>query len=265
VICDREPCNVIKAQCHTSFAKRQSDCASLSVFVSSRKLMLTLVAEGQRQPAALRGQEIGLELVINGPRRPLACLSGTFVTPNDLCSEGLEQVRCCRRHHHSKTKVLTLYRDNAPRAASANRRASRSPWPASSTMCLATIRVPFILAGLKASRQSRNAPVESEEDDTPNVVAESHLQPRGPPPVEPAGLEAGSADRGGRGSREPAKAAEIESEDDDVAFRVKAPHPQPGDDPLPAGQADLVGSRKLNLVPVRRAYLVNPADFVNRT
>jgi hypothetical protein len=130
-------------------------------------------------------------------------------------------------------------------------------------------------AGLKARRLSRDAPVESEEDDAPNVVAETHPQPRGPPPVEPADLEAGAAGRGVRGSREPAKAAAglnasrqsrnatIESEDDDVAFRVEAPHPQPGDDPLPAGQADLVGSRKLNPVPIRRAYLVNPADFVN--
>ena len=60
--------------------------------------------------------------------------------------------------------------------------------------------------GLKAGRQSRNAPVESEEDDAPNVVVEFHPQPRGPP-VEPANLEAGAAGRGGRGSREPAKAA----------------------------------------------------------
>jgi hypothetical protein len=49
------------------------------------------------------------------------------------------------------------------------------------------------LAGLKASRQSRNAPVESEEDDALNVNAESRRQPRGPPPVEPADLEAGAA------------------------------------------------------------------------
>jgi hypothetical protein len=42
--------------------------------------MLTLVAEAQRQPAALRGQKIGLELLISGPLRPLACLPGTFVT-----------------------------------------------------------------------------------------------------------------------------------------------------------------------------------------
>jgi hypothetical protein len=105
-------------------------------------------------------------------------------------------------------------------------------------------------AGLKAGRQSRNAPVESEEDDAPNVVAESHPQPRGPPPVEPADLEAGAAGRSGRGSREPARAAAglngsrqsrngtIESEEDDASFRVEAPHPQPGDDPLRAGRLD---------------------------
>jgi hypothetical protein len=113
VIRDREPCNVIQAQCHTSFAQRQSDCASLMVFVGSREPMLTLIAEGKRQPAALRCQEIGLELVASGPLRLLACLPGTFVTPDNLCSERLEQVRCCSRHHH--TEVVTLYRDNAPR------------------------------------------------------------------------------------------------------------------------------------------------------
>jgi hypothetical protein len=46
VICDREPCHVIKAQGHKSFAKLQSDSASLSAFVElgdgSRKLVLTL-------------------------------------------------------------------------------------------------------------------------------------------------------------------------------------------------------------------------------
>jgi hypothetical protein len=42
-------------------------------------------------------------------------------------------------------------------------------------------------------RLSRDAPVESKEDDAPNVVAESHPRPRGPPPVEPADLEAGAA------------------------------------------------------------------------
>jgi hypothetical protein len=120
-------------------------------------------------------------------------------------------------------------------------------------------------AGLKASRRSRNAPVESEQDDTAHAVAEAHPQPRGPPPAEPADVEG----RGGRRSREPGKAAAglnasgIESGEEDAAFRVEAPRPQPWVDPLPAGQADFVGSRELNLAPVKRAYLVNPADFVN--
>jgi hypothetical protein len=124
-----------------------------------------------------------------------------------------------------------------------------------------------------ASRQSRNAPLE--KNGAPNEVAASHQQSPGPRPLEQADLEAGAAGRGGRGSREPAKAAAgfnairqsrdatIESEEDDVAFRAEAPHPQPGDDPPPAGQADLTGSRNLNLRPISRPYLVNPADFVN--
>src|ERR1700675_1582068 len=44
--------------------------------------------------------------------------------------------------------------------------------------------------------QSRNAPVESEEDYAPNVVVESHPQTRGPRPVEPADQEEGVAGRG---------------------------------------------------------------------
>jgi hypothetical protein len=118
-----------------------------------------------------------------------------------------------------------------------------------------------------ASRQSRNAPLVSEKNGVPNEVAAR--------PVERADLEAGAAGPDERGSREPAKAgagfnairqsrnATIESKEDDVAFRVEAPHPQPGDDPPPAGQADLTGSRKLNPRPISRPYLVNPADFVN--
>jgi hypothetical protein len=120
-----------------------------------------------------------------------------------------------------------------------------------------------------ASRQSRNAPLESEKNGTLNEVAASHQQSPGLRPVKRADLEAGAADRGGRGSRGLAKAAiqqsrnaTIESEED-VAFKVEAPHPQRGDDPPPAGQADLTGSRKLNLRPISRPYLVNPGDFVN--
>jgi hypothetical protein len=117
-----------------------------------------------------------------------------------------------------------------------------------------------------ASRQSRNAPLE--KNGAPNEVAASHQQSPGR-----AGRPGGG--RGRPGSREPAKAAAgfnairqsrdatIESEEDDVAFRAEAPHPQPGDDPPPAGQAELTGSRKLNLRPISRPYLVNPADFVN--
>jgi len=101
-----------------------------------------------------------------------------------------------------------------------------------------------------ASRQSRNAPLE--KNGAPNEVAASHQQSPCPRPVEQADLEAGAAGRGARGSREPAKAAAgfnairqsrdatIESEEDDVAFRAEAPHPQPGDDPPPAGQAESV-------------------------
>jgi hypothetical protein len=48
-------------------------------------------------------------------------------------------------------------------------------------------------AGLKASRLSRDAPVESEEDDAPNVVAETHPQPRGGGPGRPKGSRADSA------------------------------------------------------------------------
>jgi hypothetical protein len=102
------------------------------------------------------------------------------------------------------------------------------------------------LAGLKAGRQSRNAPVESEEDDAPNVVAESHPQPRGPPPVEPADPEAGTAgqvctaavktsqSRGGPQCKPASRNATIESEDDDVALGSKPLIRSPGDDPLPS-------------------------------
>ena len=123
-----------------------------------------------------------------------------------------------------------------------------------------------------ASRQSRNDPFVFGEDGAPNEVAAPHQQSRGPRPIERADLEAGAAGRSERSSREPAKTAAnairqsrnatSDSEEDDVAFRV-APHPRPGDDPPPAGQADLTGSRKLNLRPISRPYLVNPGDFVN--
>jgi hypothetical protein len=126
-----------------------------------------------------------------------------------------------------------------------------------------------------ASRQSRNAPLESEQSDAPKEVVASHQQSPGPRPAEWADLEAGPAGWGECGSREPAKAAAgfnairqrrnttIKSEEEDVAFRGEAPHPQPRDDPPPAGQSDLIGSRKLNLTPISRPYLVNPDDFVN--
>jgi hypothetical protein len=112
------------------------------------------------------------------------------------------------------------------------------------------------------SQQKRNAPIESEEDVAPNEIAASHQQSPGPRPVERADLRADAAGRGGRRSREPAKAAAglnasrqsrngtIESEEHDVTFGVETPHGQPGDDPPPAGQADLIGSRKLNLTPI---------------
>jgi hypothetical protein len=90
-----------------------------------------------------------------------------------------------------------------------------------------------------------------------------------------ARLEAEAAGWGGRGSREPPKAAAgltasrqsrnppIESETEDAPNVVAESRPRPWDDPL-RGQADLVGSRKLNLVlPIKRAYVVNPTDFVN--
>ena len=57
------------------------------------------------------------------------------------------------------------------------------------------------------SQQKRNAPVESEEDVAPNEIAASHQQSPGPRPVERADLRADAAGRGGRRSREPAKAA----------------------------------------------------------
>jgi hypothetical protein len=196
----------------------------------------------------------------------------------------------------SRNTPVASEEDDAPNVVAESHPQPRGPPPVEPAGGHGS-REPKAAAGLNASRQSRNATIESEKDDAArvvrqleeaiarfasrqsrnapvaNVVAESHPQPQGPPPVEPADLEAGAAGRGGRGSREPAAAglkagrqsrnATIESEDNDVAFRVEAPHPQPGDDLLPAGQADLVGSRKLNLVPIRRAYLVNPADFVN--
>jgi hypothetical protein len=111
-----------------------------------------------------------------------------------------------------------------------------------------------------ASRQSRNAPLGSEQNGAPNESAASHQQSPGLRPVERADLEAGAA---GLNAIRQSRNAAIESEEDDVAFRVEAPHPQPGDDPPAAGQADLTGSRKLKLRSISRPYLVNPADFAN--
>ena len=114
-----------------------------------------------------------------------------------------------------------------------------------------------------ASGQSRNAPLESEKNGALNEVAASHQQSPGLRPVKRADLEAGAAERGSRGLAKDAiqqsRTARIESEED-VAFRVEVPHPQPRDDPRPAGQADLAGSRKLNLRPISRPYLVNPDE-----
>src|SRR5207342_1847068 len=56
----------------------------------SREAMLSLVAVGQRQPAALGGQEVSLELLIDGAVGLLVCQPGAFVAVADLRGQVLE-------------------------------------------------------------------------------------------------------------------------------------------------------------------------------
>jgi hypothetical protein len=94
MLSDCEPRYFIRAEYDTLFPKHARDCASFPASVElrdcSRQPMLQLVTVGKRQPPALSGQEVGLEIIVGGTISLLACLPSAFVTVDNLSSEVLE-------------------------------------------------------------------------------------------------------------------------------------------------------------------------------
>jgi hypothetical protein len=87
--------HVMRVECDALFLKRPINCVSFPAVVELRdrsRPLLQIVAAGQRQPAALRGQEVGPEFVVNGTFGLLACLPGAFVTFDDFGGEVLEHM-----------------------------------------------------------------------------------------------------------------------------------------------------------------------------
>jgi hypothetical protein len=93
---DCEPRYITRVECDTLFPKHAPDWAGFPAAVElghrSGQPMLQLVTVGQRQPPALGGQEVSLEIVL-GAFGLLARLSGAFVTVDNLSREVLQHAR----------------------------------------------------------------------------------------------------------------------------------------------------------------------------